>query len=40
MIGFVIENRHVRFDINQAAAESAGLKLSSRLLNVARSVKK
>ena len=40
MIAFVIENRRVRFSANQAAAESAGLKISSRLLNVARSVKK
>jgi hypothetical protein len=40
MIAFVIENRRVRFDINQAAAENAGLKLSARLLNVARSVKR
>ena len=31
MIAFVIENRRVRFDINQTAAESAALKLSSRL---------
>ncbi len=40
VISFVIENRHVRFDINQSAAESEGLKLSSRLLRVARSVEK
>jgi len=40
VISFVIENRHVRFDINQSAAENAGLKLSSRLLRVARSVEK
>jgi hypothetical protein len=39
-IAFVIENRRVRFDINQTAAENAGLKLSSKLLNVARSVGK
>jgi len=38
MIAFVIENRRVRFEINQTAAERAGLKLSSRLLNVAKSV--
>lgn len=38
MIGFVIEDRRVRFDINRQAAETAGLKLSSRLLGVARSV--
>lgn len=40
MIGFLLENRRVRFDINQTAAEKAGLKLSSRLLSVARSVQK
>ena len=40
MIAFVIENRRVRFDINQAAAAKAGLKISSKLLNVARSVEK
>jgi len=40
MVAFVTENRRVRFDINRSAAEAAGLKLSSRLLNVARSVQK
>jgi uncharacterized protein DUF4154 len=40
VIAFVVENRHVRFDINESAAENAGLKLSSRLLRVARSVEK
>lgn len=39
MISFVIENRRTRFDVNPTTAESAGLKLSSRLLSVARSVK-
>jgi len=39
MITFVIDGRHVRFRANQAAAESAGLKLSSKLLNVAMSPK-
>jgi hypothetical protein len=38
MIAFVIDNRHVRFDVNQAAAEHAGLKISSKLLSVARVV--
>jgi hypothetical protein len=38
MIAFVVEKRRVRFAINQAAAENAGVKLSSRLLNVAISV--
>lgn len=40
IVAFVIENRRVRFDINQAAAARASLVLSSRLLNVARSVEK
>ena len=40
MIAFVLENHRVRFDINQTAAENAGLKLSSKLLSVARSVEK
>lgn len=40
MIAFVIENRRVRFEINQAAAENAGLKLSSKLLNVARLIER
>ncbi len=39
MIGFVIDNRRVRFAINQSAAEAAGLKISSKLLSVARAVK-
>jgi hypothetical protein len=38
MIALVIENRRVRFDINQKAVEEHGLKLSSRLLSIARSV--
>ena len=38
MIAFVIENRRVRFEINQATAENAGLKLSSKLLSVAKQV--
>ena len=39
MIAFRIENRHVRFDIDPKAAEAASLKISSKLLSVARSVK-
>jgi hypothetical protein len=38
MIGLVIDNRRVRFDVNQTAAERAGLKISSKLLSVARDV--
>jgi hypothetical protein len=40
IISFVTQGRHVRFDINQRAASKADLTLSSRLLNVARSVQK
>ena len=40
MIDLVIDNRRVRFDVNQRAAEAANLKLSAKLLNVARSVEK
>ncbi len=40
MIAFVLENRLVRFDINQAAATRAALRISSKLLSVARSVEK
>jgi len=39
MIGFVREDNRVRFAANQAAAQSAGLTLSSELLKVAVSVK-
>lgn len=39
-IAFVLEDRRVRFDINQTAAEKSGLKLSSKLLSVAREVVK
>jgi hypothetical protein len=40
IIAFMLENRRVRFDINQSAASRAGLKISSKLLSVARSVEK
>jgi hypothetical protein len=40
MIGFVMEDRRVRFDINQTAVERAGFKISSKLLSVARAVQK
>jgi hypothetical protein len=40
IIGFVIENRHVRFDVNVKAAVNAGLKVSSKLLSVAKFVEK
>ena len=38
MINFVLENRRVRFDVNRRAAEAAGLRISSQLLSVARTV--
>jgi hypothetical protein len=40
MIAFIIENHRVRFDINITAAANASLKLSSRMLSIARSVEK
>jgi hypothetical protein len=40
MINFVIDNRRVRFDINQKAVVNSALKLSSKLFNVARRVEK
>jgi hypothetical protein len=40
MIALVIDGRRVRFDINQAAAVSAGVKLSSKLMSVARTIEK
>ena len=39
IINFVIEERHVRFDINRSAAASAGLTISARLLSVARATR-
>lgn len=38
IIGFVLDHRRVRFDISQSAAAKASLKLSSKLLSVARTV--
>jgi hypothetical protein len=38
MIAFVIENRHVRFIVNLAAARAASLTVSSKLLSVAKVV--
>jgi hypothetical protein len=37
-IAFVLENNRVRFDVNTAATSRAGLKVSSKLLRVARNV--
>ncbi len=38
MIGFLIENHRVTFEINWRAAEAAGFKLSAGLLSVAKAV--
>jgi hypothetical protein len=38
MINFVLENERVQFEVNRKAAEEAGLKISSKLLSVARLV--
>lgn len=40
MIAFVLDNRRVRFDINGTVSQDSGLKISSKLLMVARSVTK
>jgi hypothetical protein len=39
MIALVVQNRRVRFDVDARSAARSGLKISSRLLNIARSVK-
>ena len=38
VIGFVLDDNRVRFEINQKAAEQSRLKLSARLLTVAKAV--
>jgi hypothetical protein len=38
MIGFLLEDNKIRFEINLEAAEHAGLKMSSRLLALAKTV--
>jgi hypothetical protein len=38
VVRFVVDQGHVRFDVNRVTAEHHGLTLSSRLLRVARSV--
>ena len=38
MIGFVLQNETVRFEVNATAVEHAGLKMSAHLLNLARLV--
>lgn len=39
MINFLLENDRVQFEVNRKAAEDAGLKISSKLLSVARMAK-
>lgn len=39
MIGFLVINNRVRFEINTAAAENAGLTISSKLLTLATSIR-
>ncbi len=39
MINFTLEENRVRFEINQDAAEKAGLKISSRLLSLAKIIR-
>jgi hypothetical protein len=40
MIGLVTENGRIKFEINQAAAEQKGLRISSKLLRLGRTVAK
>jgi hypothetical protein len=40
MIEFVLQGSRVRFDVNLAAAQQAGLNLSSELLKVATNVRR
>ena len=40
MITFIVENRRVRFDINHKAVAAGGLHVSSKLLSVARTVRR
>jgi len=37
-INFVLDDNHVRFDVNQDSASRAGIEISSKLLRIARSV--
>ena len=38
IVSFAVDQGHVRFDVNRGAAEARGLKFSSRVLRLARSV--
>ena len=39
VVSFVVDQGHVRFDVNRRSAQERGLNLSSRLLRVARNVR-
>ena len=39
VIGLLVENRRVRFDVDTSAAQSAGLRVSSKLLALTRNVR-
>jgi hypothetical protein len=39
VFNFVLTNQNIRFEINPAAAERAGLKISSKLLNLPKAIK-
>jgi hypothetical protein len=39
IINFVVVDNHVRFDIDEAAADAIGIKISSKLLELAHAVK-
>jgi YfiR/HmsC-like len=38
IISFVMQDNHVRFDIDDAGAETSGLRISSKLLELAHNV--
>lgn len=40
IIGFAVIDNHVRFDIDDDAAQAAGIQISSKLLDLARNVKR
>jgi hypothetical protein len=40
LISFVVVANHVRFDIDEAAADAVGIRISSKLLGLAHAVRK
>lgn len=40
IISFVTANNHIRFDIDEASADAVGIKISSKLLDLAHAVRK